>query len=168
MTISELGSMGELIAAVATVATLAYLAIQIRHSTLATKVANHQASISSSGAVFSALYTAPGFSSAFARGLADFDALSHVEQTQLHFFLAQLVLFYKDNLESNQAGILDDDTMSAWEEFTASILATRGGRTWWRLAERSYIEAVRSRLSAAIERTQPYDEVYPFLLPPPN
>jgi len=37
MTISELGSLGEIIGAAATVATLLYLAAQIRANTLATK-----------------------------------------------------------------------------------------------------------------------------------
>ena len=37
MTISELGSVGELIGAIATVATLLYLALQIRANTLADK-----------------------------------------------------------------------------------------------------------------------------------
>ena len=37
MTIEQLGSIGELVAALATVVTLAYLALQIRGSTVATK-----------------------------------------------------------------------------------------------------------------------------------
>ena len=37
MTISELGSVGELIGAIATVATLMYLALQIRANTLSAK-----------------------------------------------------------------------------------------------------------------------------------
>lgn len=40
MTIQDLGSIGELIAAIATVATLAYLAVQIRQNTLSNRDAN--------------------------------------------------------------------------------------------------------------------------------
>jgi hypothetical protein len=46
VTIQDLGSLGELIAAVATVATLGYLAVQIRQNTRAT----HAASVQDAGA----------------------------------------------------------------------------------------------------------------------
>jgi hypothetical protein len=43
MTIQELGSLGEFIAAAATVATLGYLVLQIRRNTLATRAASFHA-----------------------------------------------------------------------------------------------------------------------------
>jgi hypothetical protein len=43
MTISELGSIGELIGAIAVFATLLYLALQIRQNTIATRAQIHQA-----------------------------------------------------------------------------------------------------------------------------
>ena len=43
MTLGELGSLGEFLAAIATLATLIYLAVQIRQNTLATRAASHHA-----------------------------------------------------------------------------------------------------------------------------
>lgn len=41
MTLEQLGNLGDVVAAVATVVTLAYLALQIRASARATRVASH-------------------------------------------------------------------------------------------------------------------------------
>ena len=46
MSIQDLGSIGELIAALATVATLAYLAVQIRQNTRALRGAAHETATS--------------------------------------------------------------------------------------------------------------------------
>ena len=70
MTISELGSLGELVAAIATVLTLLYLASQIRGNTKATR-AETSLSINEALAVnLSALRSDAEFSEIWLRGLS--------------------------------------------------------------------------------------------------
>ena len=56
MTIQDLGSIGELIAAIATVVTLAYLALQIRQNTISTRAATLQTVIHFSVGFVESLY----------------------------------------------------------------------------------------------------------------
>ena len=85
----------------------------------------------------------------------------------MHFYLGQVVLFYKDQLEAHAAGIVDDATMEAYEGFPAQLLSTPGGRVWWAQAGGLFTEEIRSRLSRAMETAPPYNEILPFLQPRP-
>jgi len=76
MTIQDLGSIGELVAAVATVATLAYLAISIRQNTRALRSSVHHA-LSDSHAHYNLLLAQDAdLAKLFNAGAADLDALS--------------------------------------------------------------------------------------------
>ena len=73
MTIQDVGSLGELIAAVATIAPLAYLAIQIRQSTTSTRTGIDQEIVS----------TSIGLGNTFARdaAVAEFDVYALASDT---------------------------------------------------------------------------------------
>jgi hypothetical protein len=67
VTIQDLGSIGELVAAIATVATLGYLAIQIRQNTRALRGTSHEASVSRVQGWQLAIATDPVLSSIYQR-----------------------------------------------------------------------------------------------------
>ena len=85
MTIQDLGSIGELLAAIATIATLAYLALQIRESRVGVNSANVQNAIQN----FTVLETAIGADGSLSRivnrGVAEFDSLDENERAQYIF-----------------------------------------------------------------------------------
>ena len=66
-----------------------------------------------------------------------------------------------------EAGILDTETMEAWERYIASVLTKPGGRSWWSSACGTYPDRVGARLTRAIEGAAPYDDL-PFLRPEPE
>ena len=103
MTIQELGSLGELIAAIATVVTLIYLATQIRH--------NHRALADSTSGAISELYSSINarlssdgeFAEIFVRGRKDLGALDVVEVERFRAFVQDIlnVAVYADGLRSS-------------------------------------------------------------------
>jgi hypothetical protein len=82
VTIQDLGSIGELLAAVATIATLAYLARQIRGSNLVAQSEADRASSLATNTFGLAIAQDPDLADLFVRGLSDYSSLETVEKTR--------------------------------------------------------------------------------------
>lgn len=88
VTIQDLGSIGELIAAVATVATLLYLARQLRANTAAVQGDSRRAHRATSTAVNMAIASDPEVAALLNAGLRDFAGLPPEQHTQFAFPMA--------------------------------------------------------------------------------
>ena len=134
MTIQDLGSLGEFIAAIATVATLAYLAVQIRQNTRAVRAAAHQTQNQNVQPIIAVIAASPENASVFRRGLADFDCLSPEEQMQ--FIVVLLGVFNNSNSAhtNHRNGLLsDEDWRREWGTLRF-YLESNGGRRVWEIA----------------------------------
>jgi len=89
VTIQDLGSIGELIAAVATVATLAYLAVQIRANTRAVQAESRRTEIQTTAAIAQSLVADSEVARMFNAGLADFLGLSPEDRTRFSILEAR-------------------------------------------------------------------------------
>ena len=69
MTLQDLGSIGEFVAAIATIATLAYLALQIRQNTRTLRVNSHQEAGESWASLNYAIANHSDFADIFVRSL---------------------------------------------------------------------------------------------------
>jgi hypothetical protein len=106
MTIDELGSLGELIAAVATVLTLLYLARQIHSNTKATKA---ETSLSINEALanqLSAVRSDAEFAGIWLKGLKQLDSLNEVERIRFMSHALDILNLaqYVDDLEKQGFG----------------------------------------------------------------
>ena len=103
MTIQDLGSLGELIAAIATVATLLYLASQIRHSNKALAESTSGAINASYASINSRISSDAEFAELFIRGRQDLDALDAVEVERFRALIQDIlnVTVYADGLQSS-------------------------------------------------------------------
>ena len=90
MSIQDLGSIGELIAAVATVATLAYLAVQIRQSAKATRQAAVHYNIESGLAVRLELVRDPEVAALYLKGLADHQSLCREDRLRFNMLMVSI------------------------------------------------------------------------------
>ncbi len=104
MSIQDLGSIGELLAAIATIATLLYLAVQIRQNNR-----NLQESTSASinqgfANINSRLSSDEQFAEIFIRGREDLEALNTVELERFRAFVQDILnmAVYADGLRSSQ------------------------------------------------------------------
>lgn len=103
MTIQELGSLGELIAAIATVVTLIYLATQIRHNNKALAESTSGAINASYASINSRISSDEQFAELFVRGRQDIRSLSPVELERFRAFIQDIlnVSVYADGLHSS-------------------------------------------------------------------
>ena len=92
MTIQDLGSVGELIAAVATVATLVYLAVQIRQNTRALGHASESAMLDYGNSWRNNLIQNPEITELYRKGLLDPNALDPIEKLRFRMLLDGLFM----------------------------------------------------------------------------
>ena len=159
MDIMELGAIGELVGGVAVIASLLYVGLQVRQSTIATRVGYQRSSTNAWTTVTTPLHSDAELSELFTRALDCSESLSRDARIRVHYLLLHIVNFFVDQVHAHQAGIIDDSMMRAWEEYIASVLAKPGGRVWWRSARATYPERIATRLTEAIEASAPYDSI---------
>ena len=138
MTIQDLGSIGELIAAIATIVTLLYLALQLRENTTAIRGEARRASRSSSGNANLAIAQDIKVAALFNAGLRDFDSLSPDEHTQFAFLLAEIVSAQQASHEEVVAGILPKEHLSTLADSLGPLIGSPGGHKWWKRYRRGY------------------------------
>jgi hypothetical protein len=133
VTIEDLGSLGEIIAAVATVATLGYLAIQIRQNTRAT----HASSVQDAGTglvnAVSLMSQNPQNADVVHRGLFSYDDLSESEQTHFIFMISVAYSHFDAMYGAHRAGTLPPEVWEREQSLLRFYLSTPGGRRAWQV-----------------------------------
>lgn len=136
MTIQELGSLGELVAAIATVVTLAYLALQIRQNTRALRLASLQAHQQNIQQTVGLIAASPENASVWQRGIQDTESLSPGDLAQFNAIVLG-VYNNSDSAFSNwQGGLLSEQ---AWRRDLGVLrfyLRSKGGSHVWNIAKR--------------------------------
>ena len=136
MTIQELGSLGELVAAIATVATLIYLALQIRHNTQATRAASFHAISDSMNHVNVSIAQSPGLARIFVVGSTERGSLTEEERLQYDNVLLSYFHVFETMHYQARVGAGERNLLVAEERSLAALLSTPGVREWW--AENPY------------------------------
>jgi hypothetical protein len=103
VTVQELGSLGELIAAIATVVTLIYLTTQIRQNNKALAEATSASVNTSYASINSRISSDEQFAELFLRGRRDLHSLNPVELERFRAFVQDIlnVSVYVDGLQSS-------------------------------------------------------------------
>ena len=144
LTIENLGSLGEFVAAIATIATLAYLALQIRQNTGAMRATSHQAATDSFNTVNMTLSRDPTLARIFRVGTASLKDLTEDERTQFSFLLLAYFRVWETLFYQSRVGTAEEELFSSELEY---CLTLSGVREWWELTPyllssqfRSYVE----------------------------
>jgi len=153
MTIQDLGSLGEIIAAIATVATLGYLAIQIRQNTRAT----HAASIQDAGAglvnAVSLMSQNPQNADVIHRGLFSYDDLSESERTHFGFMISVAYSHFDAMYWAQQSGTLPPEIWEREQSLLRFYLSTPGGRRVWQATLRGLASRPFAQFAESMIRT---------------
>lgn len=128
MTIQDLGSVGELLAAVATVVTLGYLAVQLRQNT-ATARAGTRASHTQAVHAVNALLVQEQESYLFWTGLAD--ELEQDKVSRFDALLSMLVQNHEQSWQFHKDGVVDDATWAGQSASLEWYANEPGFRRWW-------------------------------------
>jgi hypothetical protein len=149
VTIQDLGSIGELVAAIATVATLIYLAIQIRANTRGMAAESNRATHSVASSAVIALADNRELAEVFTNGLKDLDALDDIDSTRFSMIVSELVSAGQLMFAESKLGI--DSTFLSPIPSNLNFLRAPGGREWWRRNHQHWDSEFGSWLTRALD-----------------
>ena len=153
MTIQDLGSVGELVAAIATIVTLAYLAIQIRQSTTSTRTATYQAIVSTSIELGNTFSRDGEFAELFVRALADLESLSPAERVRLHGHVSSVLRTYELVFHQYAHGAIDEALWDGWRTNMIRFLRFDAYRKVWDATRDEFPPAFRAAVDEALTET---------------
>jgi hypothetical protein len=162
VTISELGSIGEVIGAIATVATLAYLATQIRSSTRAVRSASAQSVHESFATWYRMLATDRELSDLTTKGLRDYSSLSESEKGRFISVSMSVLVCSQDAFIKWREGSLSPELWPGWEYLIMNLLLSPGGKAFWK--ERGYLFGApyREHIENDIMKRTPHPDAKPM------
>ncbi len=138
MTIQDLGSIGELLAAIATIGTLIYLAAQIRQNTSTMEQADrtargqsYQEIISGISEQMSGVGLDESTSDVVHRGMQSFVSLNDLEKFRFHWIMSGHVVNHENAYYQHLDGMLSE---ARWEDLLRQLswfFVAPGVREWW-------------------------------------
>jgi hypothetical protein len=127
VTIQDLGSLGELIAAVATVATLIYLAAQIRQNTSTVATSTYESVFSGYNDVNLAVASDPILAGILERGVEDPTSLEASEQFRFFLLMRSVSNQYLKLLRLTERGAFPAVEWETYAQEVAHLYRTPGG-----------------------------------------
>ena len=131
MSIQDLGSIGELLAALATIVTLLYLALQIRRNTISTQSASFHSISDSMNHINMSVAQNPELCRLWISGCTDRKALSDGERHQLDLILLSYLHVFETMYYQANLGTGDSNLVTTEERSLKALLANAGVREWW-------------------------------------
>lgn len=131
MTISELGSVGELVGALATVATLLYLAIQIRANTLVTKRQALKDTIDDVIGWAAHVSATPENLNCWIRGQEGFDNLSTEDKLRFTALCMEIFGAIEATFEAGKSGGVKSETVGSVTGMIVQLSRNNGVWEWW-------------------------------------
>lgn len=128
MTIEELGSIGELLAAIATIATLAYLALQIRQSNRSHELAAIARIGESTESWLGQVIQDPELVDIYIRGLNEPESLTKEQRVRFNLLIVQFLRGTETGWLQVRWGVVDSDYWSGFRETIKFIVGSEGGR----------------------------------------
>ena len=127
MTIQDLGSIGELVAAIATVATLIYLALQIKQNTSTVATSTYDSVMNGYNEINLTIASDPELARILDAGLSDPDSLSENEQTRFILLLRTASNHYLKLLRLKEKRAFPATEWELYAREMAQIYRTPGG-----------------------------------------
>ena len=157
MTLQDLGSLGEFVAAIATLATLIYLAFQIRQNTREAQAASRN--LVSQSFVDFAYHVSRDFeiTKLMRRALIDPESLDDDETFRFDCIIAALFQSFEAAFAQWQRRVLTDDDWQKWVVLIRQYMAQSGVRQFWSRGAASFNPAFRLYVEELGS-----EEIYPY------
>lgn len=163
MSITELGSIGELVAAIATVVTLVYLATQVRQNTRALTSATFQNITGEMGRNVEPISLSPDLASIMVRGFSGQDELGPEDTVRLASVYVATFRRMESVFVQNQLGSIDDALMKGFETSIAMLLNTPFGRSWWKTAKVTFYAPFAEHMERCAAQLE-HDSQHPSMM----
>ena len=128
MTISELGSLGEIIGSIAVLITLIVLVFQVRSARVELSSQMTREIKRDNNETFHQLIQQPGLVDIFIRGQREYDGLSEAEQATWQIWLFTWITQTEDAWLARHRGIPNMEWVDAYMGGVALVLRSEGGR----------------------------------------
>jgi len=148
MTIHDLGSLGEFIAAIATLGTLVYLAIQIRQNTRFIRASSFQSSSRDTFDIIDRVALDPELNRVYFAGTRDYASMSPEDRRRFGTYMSSLVGRWENLVFQGEQGVLDPTQFSFFYENLRVAFAQPGTRQWWEKARHLF----RPEVQRVVER----------------
>ncbi len=135
MTIQDLGSIGEFLAAIATLATLVYLAMQIRQNSESVRAASAQSVLAGVNDALQNAASTPQLARVVVLGQIDFDQLSEEERQQFIVWIFSWFRTIELAHHNYLLGHLDSRIWEGHARHLESVVQSPAIQNWWRLRE---------------------------------
>ena len=160
MTIQDLGSIGELVAAIATIATLIYLATQVRQNTRALKSATFQNISGEMGKNVEPILNNADLAALMVKGNNDPSSLSAEERLRYSSILTASLRRLESVYVQHELGSIDEELKEGFEISIMAILKTKFAEEWWKTGKlvfyKPFVSHIDRRLAAGdIPQTHP-------------
>ena len=137
MTIQDMGSIGELIAAFATLITLAYLALQLKQNTTALKSQTFQKSSMDMSLTANSISSDGELAKIFIKAENGLNALSSDERLRFHFWMLVAVRRFEAIYIQALYGSIEMERIEGFERSILSLLSNVGSE-WWKTAKSAF------------------------------
>ncbi len=152
MTLQDLGSVGEFIAAIATLVTLGYLALQVRQNTNALRSSTFQSISEQMAQNVSAIVTAPEVADIMVKASAQPTELSPSDVLRFNGVLVMTFRRLESVFVQGELGYIGREQMQGFEISMIPLLLGPMGAAWWRDAKttfnREFVAHVDARLAS--------------------
>jgi len=165
MSIQELGSIGELIAAIATVATLIYLAIQINQNTRAAKASVLEATGSRSSDLAKFVADSPELSRIVMTAMTTNTELEEVDRFRLQLLFTAAMRSYEITVAHRATNFLDPTQYSGLRNNISGWVATSYFAARWENAQENFSSELRALVTEEMKNPPAYPN---FLIAPQN
>ena len=163
MTIEQLGSVGELLAAIATMATLVYLATQIRNSTKATRTTNFMGLYDQMREFSRMCAEDPSLAELYVRACESYATLNLEDRARAHMVLTTQLLPNSVMLQLRQDEMIDPEvSLGLTKDALTKVFSMRGVREWRAEEGRWFPEDFQEHVATVVQRIDAEDlEAHP-------
>jgi hypothetical protein len=152
LTIQDLGSIGELIAALVTVLTLGYLAIQLKMNTNVLRSQTFQQSSMDMSLTANAISSSNELASILIKAKDGLDILNPVERLRFHFWMLVAIRRFEAIYIQGVYGSIDPVRIKGFEKYIITLLASGGSNDWLKITKsafsRDFVQYADEKLSS--------------------
>lgn len=163
VTIQDLGSIGEFLAAIATIATLVYLAVQVRQNTRALRSSTFQNISAQMAQNVEPIVSHADVADLLAKGMDDPDGFTPGERIR---FQSVLVMSFR-RMEAvyihTRLGSIDRELTLGFERSMLTILQSPGAGKWWKDAKQTFNSSFADHVDAWLAENAATGTVHPSM-----
>ena len=144
MTLAELGSIGEFVAAIATLGTLVYLALQIRQNTETVRIGASQAILASLNESLQSAAASADSARVLVLGQNDFDELPDDEKAQFIVWVFAWFRVLEQAYYYHRNGYLADEIWEGQVAHLRQVVSGKAVKEWWAVRRSFYSRSFQS------------------------